>query len=359
MQQDSKARKAALQAQQQQDNEKRHQNLMKQAQEERMRHKALSQDHHQQFASSVARPGTSQNVMDRAFVPVVRYPALDASVYRGSYVSDAVIGSLWNAEALFDDDSRQSLVLHCIDVGKVLDSSSGTPYTTPGNVLKTLNFKVPGPKRIKSIETEIERVQTCPHPNILRIFAAQTVSDTSSNTSRFEVALAPYKTTLESITAALGPPTGEKLYDLLLDVAHGLEALHSHHLSHKCVHARSVALQDSEETISSSKKRSTWVLTGSAYQQSLVDLNRTLPFTTQHIPFPNIPPVWQAPEVIKEPLVYTPGGRDMWDFGVLVAWLLSSGRPYSWVDPAHFTNSGLSEFQKMNSSADGLLMCSQ
>lgn len=205
-----------------------------------------------------------------------------------------------------------------------------------------------GSKRLQNIEKEIDQVKTCRHPNLLQVFGAQTIADTSTDTSRLEIALAPFGSTLEDMLLAVGSLTGDRLLFVLQDVAQGLEALHARSLCHKCLHPRIVALasrapikNNSNINRATGLQQPRWLLTGCAYQQSLVDLNRTMPFTVFNVPLPEVPPSWQAPEVLNDPLSYTPA-RDIWDFGVLIASLLSGGQPYSsWHDPMAFIKQGL------------------
>lgn len=154
------------------------------------------------------------------------------------------------------------------------------------------------------------------------------------NSSRFEVVTGPYGNTLEDILAASGSLASDRVLQVIQDVAQGLEALHTASLCHKCLHPRAVALRQG------GRSSSRWILTGAAYQQSLVDLNKTKPFTSEVLPLPQVPASWQAPEVLRDPLSYN-SARDIWDLGVLICSVLSEGQPYSWPDPASFILKGL------------------
>lgn len=314
--QDAEAQEAALRARQEKQQEEHHQTLMKTADEERQRFKALRY-HDTATAQSNSAKATPSNVVEHAFVPFVRYPSLQASVYRGGYMGDAVVGTLWTAEAQYEDDRRDALLVQCVDVAKIIGNAQGR-------------------KRLAGIEKEVELVQACRHPNLLRVYAAQTITDTSNNSSRLEIALAPYGSTLQDMLVAFGALSDDRLYHILQDVAKGLEALHRRSLCHKCVNPRVIALSSPGAV----NHKVQWLLTGCSYQQSLVDLNRTMPFTVFKMPMPEVPQSWQAPDVLKDPLTYT-SARDMWDYGVLIAYLLSGGHPYSsWPDPMSFVKQG-------------------
>lgn len=120
-----------LQRRQDQEQMLRREALEKEAEEDRkLRISRAAKDSTASSPYAAGRNVESNNAIfdsetDHAFMPVVKYAQLKASIYRSSRIRSAVIGALWNAEALYDNDERQPVILHCVETGDAMSAPSG------------------------------------------------------------------------------------------------------------------------------------------------------------------------------------------------------------------------------------------
>ncbi|KAJ3758340.1 kinase-like domain-containing protein [Lentinula raphanica] len=240
-----------------------------------------------------------------SFASEIEFQGIHFDTVKYFHPRNECLGVTYAADPLCDDvNATLPLQLHVV--------TFETPYysTTQGR------------KKLKQLETEIQRLMAIKHTNVVHILAVKLHIPTSSLASRLSIlSEQPPALTLHDVLQDCDSLREERASEYLGQILAGLNAIHSVDLVHRGINPRCIGL----ETRNSQSNSKHIKLFKAGYHTRLVDLNKSNEFRTTLSYFhedPQIPEAWLSKDVKNESsLVYT-RHRDIHSVGIVFMQML-------------------------------------
>ncbi|KAF8060720.1 kinase-like domain-containing protein [Lyophyllum atratum] len=178
-----------------------------------------------------------------------------------------------------------------------------------------------GRKKLKQVETEIQRLTTIRHPNHTSVFAVKLTQPHSSGPSSLMVLSeqAP-PLTLQDVLEDCTFLREERASDYLAQILAGLNVIHAADLVHRGINARSIGLASGDRTSQSKQIK----LGRVGYPTRLLDLHRSNPFGPDYLPNEEsqIPEGWLSRDQKNESSLLYTRQRDIHAVGIVLLQML-------------------------------------
>ncbi|RPD79604.1 Serine/threonine-protein kinase [Lentinus tigrinus ALCF2SS1-7] len=176
-----------------------------------------------------------------------------------------------------------------------------------------------GLKKLKQVESELQRLASIRHPNLLSVLAAK-LTTPSANTSPRLLILTEQRpsVTLHDVLEDTDHIREDRAQEYLTQILSALQALHHADIVHRGLNLRCIGLAPKEESSSTKIVKIFKV----SYQTRLLDLHRSDPFGFNADPKTdedNVPEGWMPP--VESKLTYTKG-RDIHSVGIVLLQML-------------------------------------
>uniref|UniRef100_A0A0W0FQ29 non-specific serine/threonine protein kinase n=1 Tax=Moniliophthora roreri TaxID=221103 RepID=A0A0W0FQ29_MONRR len=215
------------------------------------------------------------------------------------------LGVSYAADPICDDVSASlPLELHVITVD--------APYYSTNQ----------GKKKLKQVESEIRRVTSIRHENVVRVLAVKLNTSKSGNSSQLFILCeqAP-AITLQDLLADCDCLREDRVTDYLGQILSGLNAIHASELVHRGLTARVIGLASRDFPANSKRVK----LFKVAFYTRLLDLHRSNAFRsdmTLNHDDPPIPDGWLSEDVVNESALLYTRSRDIHDVGIIFLQML-------------------------------------
>ncbi|RDB27411.1 eIF-2-alpha kinase GCN2 [Hypsizygus marmoreus] len=179
-----------------------------------------------------------------------------------------------------------------------------------------------GRKKLKQVESEIQRLTTIRHANHTSVFAVKLTQPHSSGPSQLMVlSEQPPPLTLQDVLEDCEFLREDRASDYLAQILAGLNAIHAGDLVHRGISARSIGITSGDRAAPSKQIK----LGRVGYPTRLLDLHRSNPFGSDFPPNPEepqIPDAWLSPDVKNESSLLYTRQRDIHSVGIVLLQML-------------------------------------
>ncbi|KZT06721.1 Serine/threonine-protein kinase [Laetiporus sulphureus 93-53] len=178
-----------------------------------------------------------------------------------------------------------------------------------------------GRKKLKQLESEIQRLTVLRHRNLLAVIAVKLTKPNSSVSPRL-LLLSEQRpaVTMHDVLEDCDWMREDRAADYLVQILSALQVVHSNDLVHRGLSAKCIGLSQREEGGASKVLK----LFRVGYHVRLLDLHRSNPFGFNMDPRVDEPPIpegWLPLDAIESPLVYT-RSRDIHAVGIVLLQML-------------------------------------
>lgn len=210
------------------------------------------------------------------------------------------LGTVWQAEPIADD-AQVALRLELLNI-----TFEARYYST-----------TQGRKKLKQLESEIQRLTAIRHSNLLAVLAVKLITPHSTGSTRLAILCEGRPSvTLEDTLVDCDCLKEERASDYLSQILSALNAVHTGDLMHRGLTPKFVGLLPPDRPGESKRVKIFKV----AYHVRLLDMHRSDPFGPDHdqsIHEPVVPEGWLPKEIVDSPLVYTKN-RDIYSVGIIL-----------------------------------------
>lgn len=177
-----------------------------------------------------------------------------------------------------------------------------------------------GRKKLKQLESDIQKLITIRHENLISVYAVKLTMPHTSDPTRLAILCEQRPSmTLLDVLENCDTLREERTTEYLLQVLSALQAIHEADLIHRGLDLRCICLANDD----SQSKTKLVKIRKACYYGKLLDLHRSNPFG-YNVPNgeePQIPDTWLPKDAVDSPLLYT-RSRDIHCAGVVVLQML-------------------------------------
>ncbi|KZT71101.1 Serine/threonine-protein kinase [Daedalea quercina L-15889] len=251
-------------------------------------------------------PSSEDPTPSESFPQEIEWQGVRFSKVKLFHPRQECLGTMYQADPVCeDDDQKKTLPLELLSI-----TFHAQYYTT-----------TQGEKKLKQLESEIQRLSTIRHPNVLTTLAVKLVTPTSSDSPQLVILTEQRPAvTLKDVLEDCDWLREDRASDYLVQILSGLQAIHSHELVHRGLSINHIGLAPREEGGQTKIVK----IFKAAYHVRLLDLHRSDSFGFNMDPKVDetpIPEGWLAPEAVESPLVYTKC-RDIHAVGIILLQML-------------------------------------
>ncbi|KAA1478685.1 Serine/threonine-protein kinase [Dentipellis sp. KUC8613] len=256
-------------------------------------------------ATEVPTAAASDDMLTQTFDSEIEVAGLHFSVVRLFHPRNECLGTMYLADPICDDaNATLPLELHMV--------TFDAPYYSTHQ----------GKKKLRQLESEVTRLTTLRHVNLLSVYAVKlTMPHSGSAPPQLAILMeqrpaVSLKDVLEDCEAL----REDRASDYLGQILSALNIIHSRDLVHRGLAAHVVGLANREPAGQSKQVK----LGKVAYYVKLLDLHRSNPFGNDTTPLADylpIPDSWAAKDALDSTLIYT-RSRDIHCVGVIFVQML-------------------------------------
>ncbi|TFK91310.1 Serine/threonine-protein kinase [Polyporus arcularius HHB13444] len=176
-----------------------------------------------------------------------------------------------------------------------------------------------GLKKLKQVESELQRLTSIRHPNLLSVLAAKLTTPSTNSSPRLLILTEQRPSvTLQDVLEDTDHLREERAQEYLGQILSALQAVHHADIMHRGLNLRCIGLAPKEDSGSAKMVKVFKV----GYHMRLLDLHRSDPFgfnADPKVDEDNVPEGWMPP--VESKLTYTKG-RDIHSAGVVLLQML-------------------------------------
>ncbi|TFY68401.1 hypothetical protein EVJ58_g1031 [Rhodofomes roseus] len=270
------------------------------------RERVLQQSRKRAMSDATQVPSTEDPTPTESFAQAIEWQGVRFSKVKLFHPRQECLGTMYQADPVCEDDNdKKTLPLELLSI-----TFHAQYYTT-----------TQGRKKLKQLETEIQRLTTVRHANVLSTLAVTLITPTSSGSPRLIILTEQRPAvTLKDVLEDCDWLREERASEYLHQILSGLHAIHTRELVHRGLCINHIGLAPREQGGQAKMVKIFKV----GYHVRLLDLHRSDPFGFNMDPKVDetpIPEGWLAPEAVESPLVYTKT-RDIHAVGIILLQML-------------------------------------
>ncbi|KAL6299472.1 kinase-like domain-containing protein [Sparassis latifolia] len=249
-------------------------------------------------------PFSVEETPTESFPQPILWQGLQFSVVKLFHSRQECLGTMYQADPVCEDE-HETVPLELLSIAFV-----SSYYSTPQ-----------GRKKLKQLESEIQRLTSLRHQNLLAVLAVKLTTPTSNGSPRLIILTEQRPpVTLQDVLEDCDWLREDRAIDYLGQILSALHVVHAQDLVHRGISAKYIGLAAREEGGQSKMVK----LFKVGYHIRLLDLHRSNPFgfnADPKIDEVQIPDGWLLEEALESPLVYT-RSRDIHAVGIVLMQML-------------------------------------